>query len=723
MNTYLYIGGVNIDLFEDVPITIDYALTDVMEPASRKVSHTKTIELPNTPNNASVFHQLFVINKDNTISGYDPNLRVVAFVQNGSGNLIEGYFQLTGIVKNGNDIRYQGVIYSDGKNLFSQMGDSFIQGNTDSSQDVDLETGTTPYAYNLAGYGETVSNNYSTNNESACLFIYDNGTNTTQATYPYYIVPYTNMRMALKFKHIWDRIFTKYGCTYSSSFLNGAFFKRMCYLDMHKNANLTTTQYNNLLASVKLSSDTAYSTAATVVKYDTEIADSGNRYNPTTGIYTSNSTRNYTFTLLSKVRSKITFTAPYVSMGDVLDVDVLIEVRRNGVQIAYSSATQSITIPAGSYILGDSIEYTLSNPRYYQLPLDFTYDAIVGSTIDVRLQATAVTGVIPANYFAKVMADSSLIIKPTNTNLSGTDNYSRNSVIASQHKQKDFIVDILRMFNLYVLFDGVNYIIEPRDSFFELGATYDWTMKVDRSQPIEIIPVGQLNWKQIKFIGKADADYYSTQYVTNNKEVYGQQNVFNQNEFITDTKTVELNFAPPMLVSNSASYPKIQHMYKLNNGVAEAIDGLPRYGYWAGWKEQTSVFHGVVGLTPTPGSGSGGTDYNGYPLVGEFDDPNNATLSVLFGPPRQIYYQSFSAVAITDYDLYTNYYSNELNNQVSANAKIIRCSVLLQPLEINNLRLYDTVIIDGVRCIISKISDYNTTTIQPTQVELIQYVQ
>lgn len=716
MNTYLYIGGVNIDLFEDVPITIDYSLTDIMQPASRKVSHTKTIELPNTPNNSSVFHQLFVINKDNTISGYDPNLRVVAFVQNGSGNLIEGYFQLTGIVKNGNDVKYQGVIYSDGKNLFSQMGDSFLQGNTNSSEDVDLETGTTPYSYDLAGYGETIANAYVASSESATLFIYDNGTNTTQSTYPYYIVPYTNMRMALKFKHIWDRIFSKYGCTYSSTFLNSTEFKAMCYLDMHKTANLTTTQYNNILASVKLSSDTAYTTSATIVKYDTEIADAGGRYNPATGVYTTNSGRNYTYTLLSKVRTKITFTAPYVSTGDTLGVATNISVRKNGTQIGFINSTQAITIPAGSYSIGSSIEYTLSDPRYYQLPLQFTQDALSGDTFDVRVSSSAATGAIPVDYFSKVMADSTLIIKPTSNALSAGDTYSRNSVIASQHKQKDFIGDILRMFNLYVFFDGVNYIIEPRDSFFELGSVRDWTEKIDRSQTIEIIPVGQLNWKQMQFVAKKDADYYSDTYFTNNKEVYGQQNVLNINEFVTDTKKVELMFAPPLLVSNSPSYPKIQHMYKLNNGVAEAIDGLPRYGYWAGWKEQTSVFHGVSGIGST-------INYNGYPLVGEFNDPNNPTLSVLFGPPRQIYYQSFAAVALTDLDLYTNYYSNELNNQVSANAKLIKCNVLLQPIEINNLKLYDTVIVDGVRCIISKISDYNTTTIQPTQVELIQYVQ
>jgi hypothetical protein len=57
------------------------------------------------------------------------------------------------------------------------------------------------------------------------------------------------------------------------------------------------------------------------------------------------------------------------------------------------------------------------------------------------------------------------------------------------------------------------------------------------------------------------------------------------------------------------------------------------------------------------------------------------------------------------------------------NAKLIKCSVFLTPQDINNLKLYDTVIVDGVQCLIGKISDYDTNNIQPTQVELIQYVQ
>jgi hypothetical protein len=692
-------------------------LTDIMQPASRKVSHTKTIELPNTPNNASVFHQLFVINKDNTISGYDPNLRVVAFVQNGSGNLIEGYFQLTGIVKNGNDVKYQGVIYSDEKNLFSQMGDSFMQGNANSDNDVDLDTGTTSLIYRPADYQKTLVNQFVSSESAAELFTIDTGTNTAQLTSPYYNIPYTNLRMAIKFKHIWDRIFSKYGCTYSSAFLNTTRFKSMVYLDTHKNASLSNGQYNLLLAAVNRSSNTSYFQYEDSFAFNAETQDAGNRYNTTTGVYTVNSTRNYIFSTALRVRGALRAINNIVIITPTI-VTVYLdgEIRKNGVRLgAVERITQLITIPAGSYTAGQLIEYTIIDETKTILNIERTWDAAVGDTITIYVLPNfiTITGFVPE---VSVLTGSLAVFRPEKNQLVLNDTYNKNSVPANQHKQKDFIVDVLRMFNLYILFDGVNYIVEPRDSFFELGSVRDWTEKIDRSQTIEIIPVGQLNWKQIKFMAKKDADYYSDQYATNNKEVYGQQNVFNQNEFVNETKNVELTFAPPLSVSTEAKYPKLQHIYKLNNGVAEAIDGLPRYGYWGGWKEEGSVLSQITGA-------GANVQYDGYAYVGEFDDPNTPTFSVLFGPPREVYYRTYGTLGITDNDLYTNYYSNELNNQVSANAKLIRCNVLLQPIEINNLKLYDTVIVDGVRCIISKISDYNTTTIQPTQVELIQYVQ
>jgi len=717
MQTTLYIGGVNVDLFEDEPILINYSLTDVKEPASRKVSHTKTITLPNTANNAQIFKQLFVINKDNSISGYDPNIRVVAFVENGSGNCISGYFQLTGISKTGSDIKYTGVIYADEKNLFAQMGDSFIQGNPNAANDVDLDSGTSPLIYRPADYQKAYVNGFVAGSTVGELFTIDTGTNTTQNTTPFYNIPYTNLRMAIKFKHIWDRIFAKYNTTYSSTFLNTTRFKSVVYLDTHKTASLSNGQYNLISASVNRSSNAAYIQFRETIIFNAESQNAGNRYNTTTGVYTVNSTRNHVFSAALRVRGAVAAIGPIsVTIPRTFTVYLDVEVRKNGVRLGtIERISQIVSVPVGSYVANQRIEYTIVDESKTFLNIERIWDAQVGDVIEIQIQPDFIpsTGFYPQ---LSVLAGSLAVFRPEQTQLVLNDTYNKNSVPASQHKQKDFIIDVLRMFNLYLLWDGVNYIIEPRDNFYTLGTQLDWTQKIDRSQEITITPVGQLNWRQIQFMAKKDADYYSDQYFTNNKEVYGQQNVFNQNQFITETKKVELSFAPPLSVSTRANYPKLQHIYKLNNGVAEAIDGLSRYGYWAGWKEEGNVLSQITGA-------GANVEYDGYAYVGEFDDPIAPTFSVLFGPPRAVYYRTFGTLAITDNDLYSAYYQNELVNQVSANAKLITCYVYLTPLEINNLKLYDLVVVDGVNCIISKISDYNTTTIQPTQVELIQFIQ
>jgi len=381
--------------------------------------------------------------------------------------------------------------------------------------------------------------------------------------------------------------------------------------------------------------------------------------------------------------------------------------------------TQTFTLN-GSYTTGQTINFNLTglDPAQYTSQFFITVPNVtLNQWVKIDITGSfSQSGAAPVEPLVSILNNSEFTVKPVSRLIQYGDVYPKKAVIANQHKQKDFIVDVLRMFNLYVLFDGTNYIIEPRDTFYSLGNVIDWTNKVDRSQPIEIIPVGQLNWKQITFKGAADKDYYSDRYTTDYEEIYGQQDVFNNNEFITETKTVELKFAPPMSVSTNVAYPKIQHMYKLNNGVSEAIDGMPRYAYWGGWKEE-----GLVNFQLTGGAST--LTYTGYPYIGEFDDPNNPTLSVLFGPPKSIYYEIGGVLTIPNNDLYIAYYNNELNNQISANAKLIRCSVFLTPQEINNLKLYDTVIVDGVQCLIGKISDYDTNNIQPTQVELIQYVQ
>ena len=721
MKSRLYIGGVNVDLFDDVPITINYSVTDIKEPASRTVSYTKTIELPNTPNNAQIFKQLFVINKDNTINSFDPNLRVVAFVQNGTSTLIEGFFQLTNIIKLGNDIKYEGVIYSEGKSLFSQMGDSFITGNPNSANDVSLESGTPVTVGCDSDGGKINANNFVASSRVAERYYVDSGNTSELTVYPFWRVPFNNQRLAVKCRHIWDSIFTKYGQVYQSNFISSNAFSKFVYMDCKKELpNLTTTQYNNISARVSRSTNTGYTftpSAFNIIVFNNDVLDPGNRYDNTTGVFTSNSFRSYDLNAKVSLQSRLTVVSNTSFTNQTFTVTINVRAYSDGNPLPTTiTLNQSFTLN-GSYTAGQTIDFT-----YTPATGDVIYNyidyfvATINSTFDLRM---SVTSTLPATLSAnvQVLSGSTFSITPRNNTRALGDTYQISDAIANKHKQKDFIVDMLRMFNMYMFFDGTKYIVEPRDNFYELGVTHDWTNKVDRSQPIDIIPVGQLNWKELKFKFQDDVDYYSKLYKQQYSEVYGQQDVINNNEFIKETKEVELSSSAPITVSTAINRPKTQHLYDVNNGNFEPVDCKHRYGIWGGWLEEGTVFWQWYF------SDSNIINASGYAYVGEFNNPINVTESTLFGLPSQIYYQAATVTLNANSGLYDNYYNNELNNQISANAKLIRCSVFLTPQDINNLKLYDTVIVDGVQCLIGKISDYDTNNIQPTQVELIQYVQ
>ena len=106
---------------------------------------------------------------------------------------------------------------------------------------------------------------------------------------------------------------------------------------------------------------------------------------------------------------------------------------------------------------------------------------------------------------------------------------------------------------------------------------------------------------------------------------------------------------------------------------------------------------------------------NGYAYVGEFNNPNTPTISALFGSPREIFYRSFDDIAITTNNLY-KYYESMLLNQIDLNAKVVECQIVY-PIFTSQFKLYDTVILDGIKCTISKLESSS----QVTNLELIQY--
>lgn len=716
MNTALFIAGRKADLSGDSATMIDLSISDLREPVSRTASRSRTILLPPTANNHRVFKDLFIVNKDNNFFTFNPAIKVPAWLINGNSAILEGELQLLRIT-NGS---YEVVIYSQEKALFSLMGDRYITNNTDSGDDVDLDTTANVVNVDASAITEAVTSGFvASSNVCAGMWI-DNGEDREiNTTYPYYHLWWNSQRLAVKFKHIWDCIFQHHSQRYSSAFMDTDLFKAMVYIDTHGTLpKLSEAERNDLSFVANRALTSTFNPLPERLKADNEVRDDGGSYDPLIYLYTAPESRWYNITINSLFQNRLYFTGNQVVGSPTTSVFTIygkIAVNGSYVPALEKSTTVTFQVPAASYVTSDTIAggnrgFAWSDPIFLN----------AGDTIYIDIESSNLSGPISnTRHDIAQMIGTQFRIDPASNEIGNGAQYLPSKAIAYQHKQVDFITDVLKMFNMYLLYDDNNgYIVEPRDDFFELGTVRDWTMKVDRSKDFEIIPIAEQTWKVLQFKPALDKDYYSDTYNKSTGRVYGQENVENNNEFVRDTKTVELTFAPPLTASASTSYPKLQHIYTLgSSGSPQRMDGKPRYGIWAGWKEPDTVFWRVKNED---------TSYSdviyGYPFVGEFDDPNDPTQSVLFGPPQQIFYASALDVAITDNDLYS-FHSNEIENQTNINAKTLRCWMYLSPNDIQLLKMYDRIIVDGVKFIISSITGYDPANPSPVQVSLIQYEQ
>lgn len=153
-------------------------------------------------------------------------------------------------------------------------------------------------------------------------------------------------------------------------------------------------------------------------------------------------------------------------------------------------------------------------------------------------------------------------------------------LLPDKMKQKDFLVSIIRMFNLYIepsKDEPKTLIIEPRDDYYKSGKIKNWTDKLDKNNIIEEQILGETQNRQTTFKYKDDTDYYNQDYKSVNGETYGQYDYFLDNDFISGKKTVEISFAPTPLVKlpKSTRFP-IPVISKSTDKGFEPTDSQPR---------------------------------------------------------------------------------------------------------------------------------------------------
>lgn len=288
-------------------------------------------------------------------------------------------------------------------------------------------------------------------------------------------------------------------------------------------------------------------------------------------------------------------------------------------------------------------------------------------------------------------------------------------------RQIDFLVSIVKAFNLYVYedqFDDRLIKITPFVDFYSSSSinSVDWTYKLNRDQPISIKPLSEVNSKIYNFNFAKDSDYWNDLYSKRYNQGYGSYRFDSEFEFATQENTLDLVFAPTPLigyVGEDKIYPTIFKRTGPDTApVEENVDSVIRI-------MQTKKSMGVTNWQIKNGVTILGTQsYYGY--AGHLDDPDAPSNDLNFGALHELFFVLVSGdLSKTQFNVFWSAYMAEITDKDS---KLVTAKFYLTARDIFNLDFSKFVYVDGTLFRLNKITDYNVSIPSDCAVELLKVI-
>jgi len=664
----LFIEGQRADINDQISVQLTFAIDDVANFASRETTFSKQIVLPGTGNNNTIFGHIAEMGSNNPYSPGQPNIGAAFNVAQTSraelrlnGLLIlRGVFRLTGIIKEGEMLEYEGALFGELSGLMAEISNKKLEdidfsdydhvwNHTNISDSWDAEKGS-GYFYPLIDYGL-----YRETEIVANLGDYDMGT----------------FRPAFYVKEYIDKMFAAAGYSYSSTFFNTDYFKSL--IIPHNAKELT----NNNPIALNRDADETFTASARTYQITFNTGD--------IGLFTTSDSK--TFTLGGSVAINANITAQIdISNYNGFVNDARLQIRKG------TTTLKEITIGAvGSHIV--SIE---------------NVSLSVGDTISIRFADLTIGADIEYTGNVLVITTTPITV-PAQI---GSQLYVNDSIPKGIF-QKDFLASIIKMFNLYVYEDKENekkLNIEPYIDFMS-ATDVDWTYKVARDKSWQIVPMGNLNARIFEYKYKDDSDYYNESYRKKFNQNYGDRQFDTGFQFSNDKQTTEIIFASSPLIQYDSSDKYVVPVYKKSNELSaeDRMDSNIRILFS---KKLSCDSYNITG---------GETPYakTAYGYAGHLDDPINPTQDLNFGAPSEVY---FTVSTYPSNNLFNRFWSNYIAEIADKDSKLLTCHVYLKPLDIVQLDFSKAVFIDGIRFRLNKVLDYDVTNNELVKVELLKII-
>jgi hypothetical protein len=677
----LFIEGQELDVNEGFTHQITYAVDDIKNIDSKATAFSKTIVLPGTANNNKLLGNIFefgnanLTNDDGLNVGYNFNASKSAkiLVEINGLIILKGVLRLMEIVIDGENIEYEIALFGELGGFVSKLGNSKLE-NLDFS------------AYNHTYTGTNIVNSWDTVNGSGYFYpLIDYGRVSLDKQDFYY----RTFRPALYVKEYMEKIITEAGYTYESEFFNTNFFKRL----------IVPNNDNGFLRK--------------------DLTDYVNGNNNTTDTYTNTGGSDKTFTQTwQDVGSLVSFTRSggiytYTGTGGTVKITSLI--KYDNTQFNSSVRVYIIKETLG---VKTTLATAIPNP---DVTGELTFSAITeilsGDKIYVQIFIRDPRGA--GTTIFKVLADSTIEISKEP---SGWVEYSLNnaidlsSTIPSNILQKDFFASILKMFNLMVTEDKYkenHLIIEPWVDFYDLNRTsyLDWSEKMDRSEPIRVKPMSEINARFYEFKFKSDSDYYNDKYRKRFNEGYGDRKFDNQLEFAKETSSNEVIFSATPLIGYTDRDKIVPTILKWDGTITggeyvneEQVGSNIRIMQA---KKITDVaeWNMLNDYPEATGNISGGANLTAYGYAGHLDDPDAPGADLNFGATQELYFNL--ATGALSNNMFNAYYSSYMAEITDKDSRLLTAKFKLTEKDIFNLDFGKFIWIDGVLYRLIKIYDYS----------------
>ncbi len=761
MTEELFINNIYIPLSKSINPSITRSIAEIQEPNKRKSTYSKNIFIADSVEMRKVVGQIHDIN--NADGFFNPTLKAdVLYLVDGL-TIINGYCQLK-VVKetDGKEIGYNMVLFGNVASLFASIGSKFLT-------DLDLSQWNHPFdkqvqedSWATQVFDSTIPGFVPFALGKGYVYaLVDYGFSSDSITYNV-----NEIGVSIYFKEYWDRIFADAGFTYSSAFLNTNAFKALILPASPETYALTQDEIVARLFSANTPTFTSTGTTVSnnlplesfsaddVIIFGNDISDPSGLYNNGNGQYTVVESGFYDLNALVEVNGIFSpDTQPAVTTSEI---KAKIKIKLNGgildeipIFITRDSASAFSDYPytTDTTPTYPDVDYrsdtkyppfswnpTFDVPRNFNPPDRYLASAsgvflTTGDVVEIAVAAGFFNGFEPSYYNSgggsptPITGNAQIIIsvgaffnKVNNATLVTGNTFLASKAVPLNFKQKDFIMNVVKMHNLYIDVDpnnAKNLIIEPRDAFY-LDNKINIEKLIALDKGIEQLPMGLMNARRYLYTYKKDKDYYNDKYNTRYNESYGQREVTAINEFVQKIDKNELTLSPTPIVglpNNDRVVSTIIAVDDLNQAVSTKHN--PRVLYYGGLKDNFENWIHTDGIVPT--------SRTQYPYAGHFDDPFNPTLDINFGLVKEVYYDdNLSPIIVTNNNLFNKHWLKTMAEITDRDSRLVKVWVNVSHKDFNGWSFRNQYWFNNAFHRLNKIGNFNPTNENLTRCEFIK---